>query len=549
MANRIPTWSSNTATCRTNIASTLAAANNGDTIQFTNQGGSGVWNLAGFSDGTENLTTATGAIEVTKNVVLILDAGVTIAEDASNPLQGDYQTLIRFKGCTGCGITFFSGSKLLGAKAAHAGDATTEWLAGCKFVGCSNIAVTGTNEVHFDSFYGDGLWFASGAYDSLGANTGISVVGVKSQQNYRNGITVEDGIGTLTNIGCDISNFGTSPQAFLGLETDNTSDTIQITVNNAVAVGRAHTFYVNIADSLSSQVQITYNNCRALRSTVVGDNPWGFCFIIPGATTVPSGSYIRLNACEANNLKSAGFRWGTVGVASTVNYPLDSNMTITLNGCVARNCSTNNLDNPYDFALRNNPTGGGVIFNGCECIDDMVRNATTFSYNLIRTPTFATDTDWTKGTGWSITSGVGRAAAGSASDLSQTVAPLVTSTTYFVQFTVSNYSGGTIVAKCGTQAGTSRSANGTYSEQITSNGTGFLFTKDASGAFDIDNVIVYPMTGATNIRGLITAVNSAGLRTLEQGNALLPRLNVVPVGRPRFSNKAKTRRSANRGAL
>ncbi len=118
------------------------------------------------------------------------------------------------------------------------------------------------------------------------------------------------------------------------------------------------------------------------------------------------------------------------------------------------------------------------------------RSGNALGTNLILTPDFAADTNWTKGTGWTITAGVGRAAAGSASDLSQTTPPLTSGRYYLVTFTISNYSAGTITPKCGTQAGTARSANGTYTEVIVANGTGFLFSKDSSFAGDIDNVTV-----------------------------------------------------------
>jgi hypothetical protein len=370
MATVIPVQPAAGSDCRAAILTAMGLAADGDTIRFTNQT-SAIWNFAGFSDGTENLATATGAIEVLKNLTLLLDPGITLQEMVASPLQGDYQTLIRFKGCTGCGIIFGAGSKLLGAKAAHAGDLTTEWLAGAKFVGCANVTVSGNSEVHFDGFYGDGLWFASGAYDALGANANIAVSKVFAGRNYRNGITAEDAAGTMDRIGDGgATNFGTAPQAGLCLETDNTTDTLQLAISNAEFTGRAYGVSISIADALTAAIQITLRNIRTLRGSLGSDDPWGFAIACNAAST-PAGSFIRCNNLEAVNLKSAGLRFGAPGGT----YPLNTNLAVTLTNCGARNCSTAGLDNPFDLALANGPTGGGIAFCDCWCIDDKVRRA------------------------------------------------------------------------------------------------------------------------------------------------------------------------------
>lgn len=111
--------------------------------------------------------------------------------------------------------------------------------------------------------------------------------------------------------------------------------------------------------------------------------------------------------------------------------------------------------------------------------------------NLITVPEFDADAVWVKGTGWTITAGVGRAAAGSASNLLETDVVTV-GKDYTVTFTVSNYSAGTVTPYCGSGgAGTARSSNGTFTEVITASGsTDFYFAKNAAGAFDIDDVEV-----------------------------------------------------------
>ena len=95
--------------------------------------------------------------------------------------------------------------------------------------------------------------------------------------------------------------------------------------------------------------------------------------------------------------------------------------------------------------------------------------------------TFDADSDWTKGTGWTIGSGVATGSTASG-DLEQTVDPLVDGRTYTVVFTVAGVTAGGVRAVLGTRVGTTRSTNGTFTETIVANGAGFKF-EDAGGNF------------------------------------------------------------------
>ena len=87
---------------------------------------------------------------------------------------------------------------------------------------------------------------------------------------------------------------------------------------------------------------------------------------------------------------------------------------------------------------------------------------------LVTNGSFASDVSWTKGTGWTISGGK------ASSDGSQSAESLLTQAqtryepdTYTFAFTISNYSAGSIAVRYGTSyTGTSRSANGTYTEDI-----------------------------------------------------------------------------------
>lgn len=108
---------------------------------------------------------------------------------------------------------------------------------------------------------------------------------------------------------------------------------------------------------------------------------------------------------------------------------------------------------------------------------------------------FDTDTVWIKPTGGTISGGVFTKAAGTAGNLSQSIS-MVAGQTYRVVFTVSGLTAGTVranISGTGAANGTTRSANGTYTEDIVAPaGTTFslLFVMTATSALSIDNVSV-----------------------------------------------------------
>lgn len=123
--------------------------------------------------------------------------------------------------------------------------------------------------------------------------------------------------------------------------------------------------------------------------------------------------------------------------------------------------------------------------------------------------TFAADTDWTKGSGWTIEGGVAVATGAISTDLSQTVAPLISGNTYKVTYTVT-VSAGSVAAICGTASGKPRRESGTYTEEIVANGTGFKFTGSGFTG-TIDDVTVegiFPITGYTSSTVITTSSNA-----------------------------------------
>ena len=105
--------------------------------------------------------------------------------------------------------------------------------------------------------------------------------------------------------------------------------------------------------------------------------------------------------------------------------------------------------------------------------------------------TFSADTDWTKGTGWTIASGQASKAAGTASALSQ-AQTFVAGGIYRVTFALSISAGSVTPRFTGgsTRTGTARSATGTHVEDLVANtgNTTLEFYGDAAAVASVDNV-------------------------------------------------------------
>ena len=111
--------------------------------------------------------------------------------------------------------------------------------------------------------------------------------------------------------------------------------------------------------------------------------------------------------------------------------------------------------------------------------------------NHVSNGTFASDTVWTKGTGWTISGGVA-VATNPTGTLSEAIT-FIEGVRYTLVFTIASYVDGTITPSINGTAGTARSANGTYTETIIAGSAGGLvFTPATSPSLTIDNVICYP---------------------------------------------------------
>ena len=127
-------------------------------------------------------------------------------------------------------------------------------------------------------------------------------------------------------------------------------------------------------------------------------------------------------------------------------------------------------------------------------------------------PEFTADTDWTKGTGWTISGNNASKTAGTASSLEQSIV-VVEDTVYVVSYKVSGYSAGTLTPQFQggtTSLGTTVSADGTYQERITAKtgNTDIHFVADSSFVGDVDEVSLFDLN-ETPINPLCEIVDSS----------------------------------------
>ena len=151
------------------------------------------------------------------------------------------------------------------------------------------------------------------------------------------------------------------------------------------------------------------------------------------------------------------------------------------------------------------PVGGAFsIGDNVRLVADAVGMQGASHLDFIANGDFATDTLWTKGTGWTIAALVASSDGTQAgdSDLTQIGAnltnALVQGATYTVTFTVTAYTAGNVTPVVGDTEGTDRAATGTFTEQIVAGaGVDIDIRADVDFVGSIDNVIVKQVGGVS----------------------------------------------------
>ena len=134
----------------------------------------------------------------------------------------------------------------------------------------------------------------------------------------------------------------------------------------------------------------------------------------------------------------------------------------------------------------------------------------TAGSELIVNGDFATDSVWAKDTGWTISGGLLNCNTTISNNTRQLISSYSTSKVYLITYTVSNYVSGGVRIDLGYNNGATRTANGTYTEQMSFvNGGAFngylrIFSNGASN-LKIDNVSIKEVQGFTSPDGTTNA--------------------------------------------
>ena len=140
----------------------------------------------------------------------------------------------------------------------------------------------------------------------------------------------------------------------------------------------------------------------------------------------------------------------------------------------------------------------------------------SYGAELVTNGNFATDSNWTKGTGWTISGGTANGTGSVISSIIQQPTYIV-GRTYKLTFTISNRTVGTIRPFIGVTSGLFYTSNGTFSENIVySSGTDVNIQKRDSFNGSIDNVsvkevLVAPADLTFTRASSATRVNAEGL--------------------------------------
>ena len=142
--------------------------------------------------------------------------------------------------------------------------------------------------------------------------------------------------------------------------------------------------------------------------------------------------------------------------------------------------------------------------------DPKVDEGITAAADRIVNGAFAADTDWTKGTGWTIAAGVATCSGAQVgdSDLTQVGATLlealVQNQAYEVTFTVSGYVAGNVTPVVGDNEGTDRAADGTFTEIVIAGaGADIDIRGDLNFDGNVDAVSVRRAAGSVKLGGTL----------------------------------------------
>jgi len=234
------------------------------------------------------------------------------------------------------------------------------------------------------------------------------------------------------------------------------------------------------------------------------DEDWFRVSITFQNTVTTSSSFVRIfpAAAAGSTTTGASFQAGTEllyiwGAQLEENSEMSAYI-VTTNAAITTTETLNDTSETWDFDSADlmpeaDPDDDGVW----EVPANIVLNGDyeELSSELVTNRDFASDTIWTKGSGWTIGSGVATCDGTNSALLFQSLANTTTNDTFKVTYTISNYVSGSVFVGFGSglvqPSGTTRNANGTYTQYLTKTSTSTSFGfKSISFVGSIDNVLV-----------------------------------------------------------
>jgi hypothetical protein len=163
-------------------------------------------------------------------------------------------------------------------------------------------------------------------------------------------------------------------------------------------------------------------------------------------------------------------------------------------------------------------------------IEETPTDLLKYGPQLFANPGFDADTDWTKGTGWTIAAGVASKAAGVASSLSQSSIGVTATKLFRMSFEISGRTAGTVTPVAGSISGTAVSADGTYAENIVAAGSDAAsLAADSAFDGDIDNFQITEVlpTYATHKPLILQRLENGFLHSEDLDNAAWSKSNTT----------------------
>jgi hypothetical protein len=303
-------------------------------------------------------------------------------------------------------------------------------------------------------------------------------------------------IGEFYSVTCEIIDYRTFGPARLGASStaqtipspgamDLAVESIALGVSSIDFQATSTTTYIYLINGDGALGSATFKNEIELRlSTVVGSAEGIELNQLNNATSDQTGEADSTNGFTSFGLDGTGLN--VFKTVSNLPYP-----ELHTNQNAASPDGVTEADNTIGFTSSNLDGTGNNLFQS-----EFLQHV-----NIIINGTFDIDSDWTKGAGWSIGSGVATHATGTAGPLEQAIA-LIGGQTYEIEYTLSGITGGNIYPYFYSPSviGTVRSANGTYNELLVASTGDTLIRFQASSTFDgsIDNISIRE-TGERNL--------------------------------------------------